>query len=70
MRLVRDRPLAELRFGRDIRVGHNAVKDIMRQLGIKGLPTRRLPRGAKIGKHTSLDLVGRVFRRDAPTSCG
>jgi putative transposase len=61
-----NRVTAELRFGRDIHVGHNAVKDIMRQLGIKGLPTRRLPRGAKVSKVTLLDLVGRVFRRDAP----
>lgn len=38
----------------------------MRQIGIKGLPTRRLPRGAKVSKITSLDLVGRVFRRQAP----
>ena len=61
-----NRITAELRFGRDIHVGHNAVKAIMRQLGIKGLPTRRLPRGAKVPRITSLDLVGRVFRRDAP----
>jgi hypothetical protein len=38
----------------------------MRELAIKGLPTRRLPRGAKISKVFSLDLVGRVFRRDRP----
>ncbi len=37
---------AELIYGRGIYVGHNAVELIMRQLGIKGLPTRRLPRGA------------------------
>jgi putative transposase len=42
------------------------VELIMRELGIKGLPTRRLPRGAKVSKITSLDLVGRVFRRDRP----
>jgi putative transposase len=61
-----NRVTAELRFGRDVHVGHNAVKDIMRQLGIKGLPTRRLPRGAKVSKITSLDLVGRVFKRQSP----
>ena len=60
------RVTAELRYGRDIQVGHNAVELIMRELGIKGLPTRRLPRGAKVSKVTSLDLVGRVFRRDQP----
>jgi putative transposase len=60
------RVTAELRYGRDIHVGHNAVEAIMRQIGIKGLPTRRLPRGAKVSKVTLLDLVGRVFRRDRP----
>jgi putative transposase len=34
---------AELRFGRQIIAGHNAVSAIMRELGIKGLPNRRLP---------------------------
>lgn len=57
---------AELKHGRGIRVGHNAVELIMRQLAIKGLPTRRLPKGAKVRKVTSLDLVCRDFRRDAP----
>jgi transposase InsO family protein len=42
------------------------VELIMRRLGIKGLPTRRLPRGARLARITSLDLVGRQFRRDAP----
>lgn len=36
------------------------------ELGIKGLPTRRLPRGARAPKVTSLDLVRRIFRRDRP----
>jgi len=57
------RVTAELRHGRQIVVGHNAVESIMRQLGIKGLPTRRLPKGARVGKVTSLDLVRREFRR-------
>ena len=60
------RVTAELRYGRDIVVGHNAVESIMRELGIKGLPTRRLPRGARIAAVTSLDLVGRSVRRDRP----
>lgn len=34
----------------------------MRQLGIKGLPTRRL-QGVKVGKVTSLDLARRELRR-------
>ncbi len=57
---------AELIEGRGIHVGHNAVEVIMRRLGIKGLPTRRLPRGARLARVTSLDLVGRQFRREAP----
>ena len=38
----------------------------MRELGIKGLPTRRLPKGARMAQVTSLDLVRREFRRDGP----
>ena len=38
----------------------------MRELGIKGTPTRRLPRGARLAQVTSLDLVRRVFVRDRP----
>jgi putative transposase len=60
------RVTAELKHGRGITVGHNAVSLIMRELGIKGLPTRRLPKGTKLATVTSLDLVGRQFRRDAP----
>jgi transposase InsO family protein len=60
------RVTAELRFGREIIAGHNAVSLIMRELGIKGLPTRRLPRGARVAKVIALDLVRRDFRRDAP----
>jgi transposase InsO family protein len=57
---------AELRYGRNIIVGHHAVESIMRELGIKGLPTRRLPKGARAAQVTSLDLVRRSFRRDRP----
>ena len=60
------RVTAELRYGREIVVGHNAVESIMRELGIKGLPTRRLPKGARAAKVTSLDLVRRSFQRDRP----
>jgi len=60
------RVTAELRHGRRIIVGHNAVESIMRHLGIKGLPTRRLPKGSRVGNVTSLDLVRREFRREAP----
>lgn len=45
-----NRITAELRFGRQIVVGHNAVASIMRELGIQGLPKRRLPRSARLGK--------------------
>jgi putative transposase len=38
------RVTAEWRHGREIVVGHNAVESIMRDPGIKGLPTRRLPK--------------------------
>ena len=60
------RMTAELRYGRGITVGHNQVELIMRRLGLHGLPKRRLPRGAKLGKTSSLDLVRRRFRSDAP----
>jgi transposase InsO family protein len=58
------RVTAELRHGREIVVGHNTVGKIMGELGIKGLPTRRLPKGARMAQVTSLDLVRREFRRD------
>jgi putative transposase len=60
------RVTAELRYGRNIVVGHNAVELIMRELGIKGLPTRRRPRNSRLGQVISLDLVRRSFRRDRP----
>lgn len=60
------RVTAELRRGRHVIVGHNTIESIMQQLGIKGLPTRRLPKGARVQSVTSLDLVRREFRRRAP----
>lgn len=60
------RVTAELRHGRNIVVGHNAVASIMQELGIKGLPTRRLPKGARVAQVISLDLVRRSFRRERP----
>jgi hypothetical protein len=48
-----NRVRAELLHGRGIRVGRNAVQLIMRELGVKGLPTRRLPKGSRLGKVTS-----------------
>jgi transposase InsO family protein len=57
---------AELRFARRIVVGHNAVASIMTELGIKGLPNRRLPRSARVGRVDGPDLVRRQFRREAP----
>jgi putative transposase len=62
------RVTAELKYGRDIQVGHNAVELIMRELGIRGTPTRRLPKGARVAKVTSLDLVRRVFARKRPNA--
>lgn len=38
----------------------------MKCLGIYGLPKRRLPRGARVGKPTALELVRRRFRADGP----
>ncbi len=38
----------------------------MRELGIKGLPTRRRPKGSRLGNVTSLDLVRRALRRETP----
>ncbi len=60
------RVTAELRYGRGIHVGKEQVHLLMRRLGIYGLPKRRLPRGARVGKANSLDLVRRRFRADGP----
>lgn len=60
------RVTAELRYGRGVLVGRNQVELLMRRLGLHGLPKRRLPRGAKVGKPNSLDLVRRRFRADGP----
>lgn len=60
------RVTAELRYGREITVSHNAVESIMRELGIKGLPRRRRPKGARLAQVVSLDLVRRSFRRGRP----
>lgn len=38
----------------------------MAELGTKGIPNRRPPKGAKIARITSLDLVRRNFHRPAP----
>jgi putative transposase len=60
------RVTAELRYDRGIHVGKGQVHLLMRRLGIYGLPKRRLPRGARVGKPSSLDLVRRRFRADGP----
>jgi putative transposase len=60
------RVTAELRYGRGIHVGKGQVHLLMRRLGIYGLPKRRLPRGARVGKPNSLDLVRRRFKADGP----
>lgn len=61
-----ERVTAELRYGRGIIAAHNSVGEIMRELGIKGTPRRRLPRGAKLATVTCTDLVRREFRRKRP----
>ena len=63
------RVTAELNYGRGISVGHNAVGDIMRQLGIKGLPDG----GCRVARSSQGHVAGpvaRKFRRDRPTSYG
>lgn len=57
---------AELRYGRGIHVGKEQVHLLMKRLGIYGLPKRRLPRGARVGKASSLDLVRRRFTAEGP----
>jgi putative transposase len=60
------RVTAELRCGRGIHVGEEQVHLLMRRLGIYGLPKRRLPRGTRVGKASSLDLVRRRFSAESP----
>jgi putative transposase len=60
------RVTAELRHGRGIHVGKGQVQLLMKRLGIYGLPKRRLPRGSRVGKPNSLDLVRRRFAADGP----
>jgi transposase InsO family protein len=60
------RVTAELKYGRGITVGHGQVSLIMSRLGIQGLPKRRLPRGARLARSDSFDLVRRRFTADAP----
>ena len=60
------RVTAELTYGRGIHVGKEQVHLLMRRLGIYGLPKRRLPRGARVGKASSLDLVRRRFSAEGP----
>ena len=60
------RVTAELRFGRGVPIGQNTVRSIMIELGLKGIPNRRPPKGARMVKVTSLDLVRRNFHRPAP----
>ncbi len=60
------RVTAELRFGRGVPIGHNIVRSIMLELGLKGIPNRRPPKGTKMARITSLDLVRRNFHRPAP----
>jgi putative transposase len=60
------RVAAELRYGRGILVNRKTVTLLMRRLGIYGLPKKRLPKGAKVGKYAAGDLVRREFTVTAP----
>jgi len=56
---------AELRLGRGIIVGHNAVEMLMRRAGLRGLPGSRRPRRIH-ETPTADDLVDRRFARAEP----
>lgn len=56
---------AELRLGRGLVVGHNAVEMLMRRDGIKGLPGHKRFR-PKHQTPTAADLVNRDFTRTEP----
>lgn len=60
------RVTADLRYGRQIIVGHNAVGSSCASWGSKGFRPGDFPKGARVARVTSLDLVRREFRRDAP----
>jgi transposase InsO family protein len=62
------RVTAELNTAAASRSGITRSSWSMRELGIRGTPTRRLPKGARVVKVTSLDLVGRVFAPDRPNA--
>ncbi len=64
--MVSLRVTAELRFARGVTVGHNTVSAIMQELGSKGIPNRRPPKGSRLHQVTALDLVKRNFHRAAP----
>ena len=61
------RVTAELRYGREIMVGHNAVESIMRELGIKGLPDSSVAerRQGRARSPRSIWFAA-SFRRDRP----
>ena len=64
------RVTAELRYGRNIVVGHNPVESIMRELGIKGLPTRRRPKGARLARLSHLIWSAARSSAIIRTRCG
>jgi putative transposase len=61
---------AELKSARNIQVGHNAVESIMRELGIKGAPTRRLPRARGSLRSPRLSWSAAGLPGIGPTSWG
>jgi putative transposase len=60
---------AELRLGRGIVVGHNAVALLMRHAGLAGVTGRPKWRHARPDQ-VAADLVHRAFARTGPTSDG
>jgi putative transposase len=61
---------AELRFGRQIVVGHNAVASIMNELGIKGLPSDGCHAAPASAGSVALTWFGASSVAKRPTSCG
>lgn len=64
------RVTAELRHGRSIVVGHNTVGAIMREIGLKGLPTRRCPREHGWRRSPRWTSSGASSGATGPTSYG
>jgi putative transposase len=57
---------AELDDAYGQRVNKKLIQQVMRELGITGLPARRRSKPNLINRETTVDLVNRDFRRDGP----